>query len=240
MAGEEVLPAVKTPSGTVSKGKQVSSSSYRSGCVCWEMQAGIQSHSNYPQIPWLELYSWDKVVSVKNSSYKSRSSRGADPARVAVRSAPELPMGCPTAQEWAQPCSLLEQSSTQRRGLCFTGELASSVNRALCNVVISCWATFHFYSFPMEGPLNIMIQTQNGCDILCTSTCVTGNLLHSLGTQCPVSLGTGVGAAGVPSPWLVRGAAVRSTPCSLHHMVSRCLVHVYASPDVISTLTCVK
>lgn len=104
----------------------------------------------------------------------------------------------------SQPCSLLEQTSTQRRGLYFTGELASSVIRAICNVAISCWATFHFYSG--EDPQILMIKTQKGCDVLCTAMCVTGNLLHSLGSQCPVSLVTGVGAAGVPSPWLVQGS----------------------------------
>lgn len=46
-----------------------------------------------PQIPWLQWYNWDKVVRVKNSSYKNRSSRGADAAGLVVRSAPEHPRG---------------------------------------------------------------------------------------------------------------------------------------------------
>lgn len=110
-----------------------------------------------PQIPQLELYSWDKVVSTKNSGYKKRPSRervlpgqGEKRCRAARGT-----NGSPGTGSESQPCPLFyNKISTGRTGLCRTGELAGSVIRAICNTAISHWETFHFYSLPTERPSN--------------------------------------------------------------------------------------
>lgn len=82
---------------------------------------GCSEPLQLPQIPQLELYSWDKVVGMKNSSYKKRPSRGADPAGPVVRSAAEPPVGWRAAQEHAQRASLAlyfyNKTGTGRTGL---------------------------------------------------------------------------------------------------------------------------
>lgn len=128
--------------------------------------------------------------------------------------------------------------------MCFTRELAGSVIGAICNVAISCWETFHFYSLPTEGLSNTMTKKSRAVLFFASPRVQARNQGHgcsvhrAISTQFPRSKERELQV--LPALCQHRGAGAGSRPCSLCHMVSSCLVHVYASPDVISTLTCVK
>lgn len=187
-----------------------------------------------PQIPQLELYSWDKVVGMKNSSYKKRPSRGADPAGPAVRSAAEPPVGWRATQEHAERASLAlyfyNKTGTGRMGLHgrlrdrgylqrgnFTSGNISSLRSPRRRMLKyygkkkSSRAVLPTPAWWEPGPRWPHFPGERRRSCRCSRRC------------------TGVGEP-------ARGA----DPASLRHMVRSCLARAYASPDAISTLTCVK
>lgn len=156
---------------------------------------------------------------MKNSSYKERPSRGADPAGLALLSHPQDAWQPGTHSE-SQPCPLFySKTGTGRTGLfpwgagrlCDLGYLQHG-NFTLGNI--------SFLQSPHGRNLKSYDRKKNqGYAALCISTCANWKsgpwLLCALGHQHPVSPVKGTGAAGAPSPLLARRSRYKEQNPSL-------------------------